>query len=176
MTPAALTSDAIKTKGPGAVDECGAGALWLRAGTASGHSWVVFTETPNTHVLGSKPHPKLSTVLEHLKADIWCWQSISGYFVVQSLSRVQLFATPWTAARQTPLSSTVSWSLLRFMSIESAMLSNHLILCHPLSSCPQPFPASRSFPMSRLFTSGGQSIGASALASVLPMKFRVDFL
>ena len=54
--------------------------------------------------------------------------------VVQSLSHVQLFVTPWTAARQVSLSSTISWSLLMFMSIEFVMLSNHLIhliLCHP---------------------------------------------
>jgi len=50
----------------------------------------------------------------------------------QSLSRVQLFATPWTAARQASLSITNSWSLLKLMSIESVMPSNHLILCHPL--------------------------------------------
>ena len=51
---------------------------------------------------------------------------------VQSLSRVQLFATPWTEARQASLSFTISQSLLRLMSIESVMPSNHLILCHPL--------------------------------------------
>ena len=51
---------------------------------------------------------------------------------VQSLSRVRLFATPWTAARQASLSITNSWSLLKLMSIESVMPSNHLILCHPL--------------------------------------------
>ena len=50
--------------------------------------------------------------------------------VVQSLSGIWLFATPWTAAHQAPL-STISWSLLKFMSIESLMPSNHLILCHP---------------------------------------------
>ena len=50
--------------------------------------------------------------------------------VVQSLSCVQLFATPWTAVRQAPLSSTISQNLLKFMSTESVMLSNHLILCH----------------------------------------------
>ena len=49
--------------------------------------------------------------------------------VVQSLSRVQLYETPWTAARQAPLSSTITQSLLKFMSIESVMLSNQLILC-----------------------------------------------
>ena len=52
--------------------------------------------------------------------------------VVQSLSHVQLFATPWTAAHQAPLSFTISWSLLKLTSIESVMLSSHLILCHPL--------------------------------------------
>ena len=52
--------------------------------------------------------------------------------VVQSLSHGRLFVTTWTAARQGSLSSTVSWSLLKFMSIDSVMLSNHLILCHPL--------------------------------------------
>ena len=52
--------------------------------------------------------------------------------VVQSLSHVQLFATPWSVAHQAPLSFTISWSLLKLTSIESVMLSNRLILCHPL--------------------------------------------
>ena len=52
--------------------------------------------------------------------------------VVQLLSRVQLFATPWTAARQGSLSFTISCSLLKLMSIESVMPSNHLVLCRPL--------------------------------------------
>ena len=102
--------------------------------------------------------------------------------VVQSLSCVQLFVTPWTAAYQASLSFTNSQSLLKLMSIELVMPSNHLILCHPLSSCLQSFPASGSFLMSRLFTSGGQSIIASASASVLPMNYswlislRMDWL
>ena len=85
------------------------------------------------------------------------------------------FATPWTAAHQTCLSFTKSRSLLKLMSIELVMPSNHLILCsflHPFSSCLQSFPASRSFPMSQFFTSGGQSIGVSASASVLPMNIQ----
>ena len=94
--------------------------------------------------------------------------------IVQSLSRAQLFATSWSTACQAPLSFTVSWSLLRFMSTESVMLSNHLILCHPLLLCLQCFPASESFPMSWLFSSGGRSIGASA--SVCPMNIQVNFL
>ena len=89
--------------------------------------------------------------------------------VTQSVSHVQFFVTTWTAAHQASLSFT-SQSLLKLMSIESVMSSNHLILCCPFSSCPQSFPASRSFPVSQLFTSGGQSIGVSASASVLPMN------
>ena len=76
-----------------------------------------------------------------------------------SLSHVQLFATPWTAAHQASLSITNSQSLLKLMSIESVMPSNHLILCRPLSSRLQSFPASGSFPMSQFFASSGQSIG-----------------
>ena len=87
---------------------------------------------------------------------------------VQSLSHVWLFVTPWTVAHQAPLYITNSWSLLKLMSITSVMPSNHLILCRPFSSHLQSFPASGSFPVSQLFTLGGQSIGASA--SVLPMN------
>ena len=91
---------------------------------------------------------------------------------VESLSSVWLFATPRTAARQASLSITNSWSLLKLMSIELVMPSNHLILCHPLSSCLQSFPALESFQMRQFFTSGGQSIGVSASTSVLPMNIQ----
>ena len=64
---------------------------------------------------------------------------------VQSLSPVQLFATPWTAARQASLSITNSWSLPKLLSIESVMPSNHLILCHPLLLPPSVFPSIRVF-------------------------------
>ena len=88
---------------------------------------------------------------------------------VQSLSLVQLFATPWTTAHQASLSITNSWSLLKLMSIESVMPSNHLIRCHLLpSNC----PASGSFPMSQFFASGGQIIGVSTSASVFPMNIQ----
>ena len=62
---------------------------------------------------------------------------------VQSLSRVRLFATPWTAAHQASLSNINSWSFLKLMSIESVMPSNHLILCHPLLLLPSSFPSIR---------------------------------
>ena len=92
-----------------------------------------------------------------------CWE-------VQSLSRVWLFVMPWTAARQDSLSITNSQSLLKLMSIESVMPSNISSSVVPFFSCPQSLPASGSFPMSQLFTSGGQSTGVSALTSDLPMN------
>ena len=93
-----------------------------------------------------------------------------GYIIVQSLSHAQLFATPWTAAGQSSLFFTISWSLLKLMSIELVMPSKHLILCRPLLFLPPVPPTSGSFPMSQLFAWGGQSTGVSALASFLPKK------
>ena len=87
---------------------------------------------------------------------------------VQLFSCVQLFATPWTAACQASLSITNSQSLLKLMSIESVMSSSVI----PFSSHLQCFPASRSFPMSQFFASGGQSTGVSASASALPMNIQ----
>ena len=66
-------------------------------------------------------------------------------FVVQSFSHVQFFVTPWTAACQASLSFTVSWSLLKLMSVESVMPSNHLILCNPLLPLPSVFPSIKVF-------------------------------
>ena len=86
--------------------------------------------------------------------------------VVQSLSLVKLFVTPWTATHQIPLFSTITWNLFKFLSIESVMLSNHLFLCCLLLL----LPSSGSFPMSWLFISGGQSMGASA--SIFPVNIQ----
>ena len=69
----------------------------------------------------------------------------SQFSSVQSLSRVRLFATPWTTARQASLSISNSQSLLKLMSIESVIPSNHLILCHPLLLLPSIFPSIRVF-------------------------------
>ena len=91
---------------------------------------------------------------------------------VQSLSRVRLFETPWIAAHQASLSITNSWSLPKLMSIESVMPSSHLILCRPLLLLFSIFPSTGSFPVRKLFSSGGQSIGVSASASVLPMNIQ----
>ena len=95
-----------------------------------------------------------------------------GFSSVQSLSRVQLFATPWIAARRPPCPSPTPTAY------SNSRLSSRW--CHPtisssvtpFSSCLQSFPASGSFPMSQFFPSGGQSTGVSASASVLPMKIQ----
>ena len=91
---------------------------------------------------------------------------------VQLLSHIQLFVTPWTAAHQDSLSITNSLNLLKLTSIETVMTSNYLILCHPLLLLPSIFSASGSFPMSWFFALGGQNIGVSASASVLPMNMQ----
>ena len=87
---------------------------------------------------------------------------------VQLLSRVQLFATPWTAERQASLSITNSWSPPTPMSIELVMPSNHLVLCHPLLLLPSVSPSIRVF--SNESALRGQSIGVSASTSLLSMN------
>ena len=95
-----------------------------------------------------------------------------GKFHNQSVqfSRVWLFVTLWTATRQTSLSINNSRSSPKPMSIVSVMPSNHLILCRPLLLLPLIFPSIRSFQMTQLFVSGGQSTGVSASTSAPPMN------
>ena len=88
--------------------------------------------------------------------------------VVQLISCIQLFATPWTTVCQAPLIFIASQSLLRFMSTGAVCYLTISSSAAPFSFCLQSFPVSGSFPVSWLFASGGQSIGASA--SVLPMN------
>ena len=101
--------------------------------------------------------------------------------IVQSLSHVHLFETPWTAACQASLSITNSQSLFKLKSIQSVIPSNHLILCRPFSFCLQSFSTSVSFQMSQFFISGGQeywsfsfSISPSNEYSGL-ISFRMDW-
>ena len=104
------------------------------------------------------------------------WSNSHPYSSVQLLSHVWLFVTPWTAAHQTPCPFPTP------RACSNSSLSNQW--CHPtisfsvvlFSSCLQSSPASGSFQMSQLFTSGGQCIGASASASILPMNIRGWFL
>ena len=91
------------------------------------------------------------------------------------LSHVQLFVTPWTAAHQASLSFTISRSLPDLCPLSQGCYLTILSSAALFSFCLQSFPASESFPMSWLFASGGQNIGASALASVLPMNLQSLF-
>ena len=103
--------------------------------------------------------------------------SCLSHCVVQLLNHFWLFVTPWTAACQVSLSITISQSLLKLMSIDSQMRSPTISpSVVPLSSCLLSFPASGAFPMSQFFTSCGQSIGASASASVPPVNIQDWFL
>ena len=159
--------------------------------------------TGKTHLV--VPSSAKAHQIHSVKSDAWrLWVKIhiSQFSSVQLLSHVWLFATPWIAACQASLSITNSWSSLKLMSIESVMPSSHLILCHPLLHLP-PIPhidcaiyhshipwlegetlsfLRTSFQMNQFCISGGQSIGVSASASVLPMEysalisFRMDWL
>ena len=106
-----------------------------------------------------------------------CACEVSSVQFIHSVMYVS--ATPWTAACQASLSITNSQSLLKLMSIELVMPSNHLILFCLFSSCLQSFPESGSFPVSQFFAKGGQSIGVSASASSELsglIFFRMDWL
>ena len=102
---------------------------------------------------------------------VCCYNCSILFSSVQLLSHVWLFTTPWTAAHQASLSITNSRSLLKLMSIKSVMPSNHLIVI-PFFACLQSLPTSGSFLTSQFFTLGGQSIGVSISASVLPMNIQ----
>ena len=102
---------------------------------------------------------------------IWCLVTWS----LDTFACVQLLGMPWTAAHQNPLFFTITCILLKFMSIESAMLSDHLFLCWPLPLLPSIFLAWRSCPVSWLFVSDGLSIGASTSASILPINIQSWF-
>ena len=95
--------------------------------------------------------------------------------MVRLLRCVWLFATTWTAAHQAFLSFTISQSLLKLMSNELMMPSNHLILCCPLLLLPSIFPSIRVFSNESALASGSQSIRASISASVLPVNIQVWF-
>ena len=124
------------------------------------------------------PHPRKRFLgLDNFNCFLLVFQHLISYPCqsVQSLSHVWLFETPWTAAHQASLSITNSRSLIKLMSIESVTSFNHKSSVIPFSSCLQSFPASRSFPMTQFFISGGQRIGVSASVSVFPMNTQDGF-
>ena len=143
---------------------------------ANAHSWHTVCKSCRKHPSSTKDHEGLAPGSSALAQSVQLLSQFSHLVSsvaqsVQSLSHVWVFATPWTAAHQASLSITNSWSLLKLMSIESVMPSNHLILCHSLLLPPSIFPSIRVFSNE----SGGQSIGISASASVLPMNIQDSF-
>ena len=111
------------------------------------------------------------SVCLQLLANKSCSDTVSAVpVVVQSPSRVRLFVTPWPAARQASLSPSISWLWPKFMSIALAMPCNHVILCHRFLLLSAVFPSIRVISKESEVQSGGQSIGTSASASVLPMN------
>ena len=127
-------------------------------------------------------NPRQCSCLENPRDGGAWWAAVYG--VAQSwtrlkrLSSIQLLSCVWIfeTSDQVFLSFTISWSLLKLMSIESVIPSNLLILCCSLLLLPSIFPSIRSFPVSWLFTSGCLSIGASASALVLPMNIQGWYL
>ena len=103
-------------------------------------NWIELAWAKNTKLECVTRHTlKIFLILYWSIVDLQCC-------AVQLLSHVQLFATAWTAARQASVSFTISWSLLKLMSTESVMPSNHLILCRPLLLLPSIFLSIRVFP------------------------------
>ena len=118
---------------------------WVSSGITIGSgccSWLLDSGHPVSILSSLRAHHQSSW-------NVMAWglqyPLFTNVAVVQSLSRVWLFATPWTAARQASLSITISWTLLKLMSNESVMPSNHLVLCHPLLLLPSIFPSLRVF-------------------------------
>ena len=95
------------------------------------------------------PQSQLAS-LGNRSTEVLGFRNYLPFVVIQSLSCVQLFATPWTAALQASLSCAVSWSLLKLMSIELVRSSNHLVLCHPLRLLFSIFPSIGAQSLSRV--------------------------
>ena len=138
--------------------------------------WICCSST----ILGSFPFGGFST--DFFLAFSVLFSDISSVQFNCSVSHVRLFATPWTAARQASLSITSSRSLLKPMSIESVMPSNHFILCHPILLLPSIFPSIRVFSNDSVlcirwpkYWSFKFSISASNEYSGL-ISFRIDWL
>ena len=142
------------------------GKLWQKSCRRAWQPTPVFLpgESPWTEEPG-----RLQCIGLYRVGQDWCYLS---WHVVQLLSYVLLFVTPGTAVHQASLSFTISWSLLKLVSIELVMPSTHLTLCFSFLLLPSVFPSIGVFSESALFTWGSQSIGASASVSVLAVNIQ----
>ena len=134
---------------PGMLQSMRSQRVWLRYDWATELNWTVqFSRYHLLRKLHTVLHDGYTNLHLHQQCGMMPFIHIFTNTSVQfssSLSRVRLFATPWTAARQASLSISDSWNLLKLMSIESVMPSNHLILCHPFLLLPSIFPSIRLF-------------------------------
>ena len=138
------------------------------------HSWVILRLLIYENHCSTVSFIQASLIYDtNNRQETFEWIYISS---VQLLSCVQLFATPWTAARQASLSITNSWSILKLMFIESVMPSSHLILCHHLLLLSSIFPSVRVFFNESVLYIRWQSIGVSASTSIFPMNIQDWFL
>ena len=143
-----------------------------------GHDWATFTFIYGCFF--SPSQDKFMALTTHLLSlsyrkrfsCVWILDLLLLLFIVQSLSHVQLFATLWTAAHQISLSFTVSQSLLKFMFIESVMLSKYLILCFPFLLLPSIFPSIRVFSLHQV----AKVLKLQLQHHFFQWIFRVDFL
>ena len=176
--------------------------LWLEDSATSSSFWSQFVRQRNpssliwvpctrqsletTHFWGkqSAAHSESALMAQRLERQrnsyfAWIpsfWMTMEFFAaVVQSLSRVWLFTTPWTAERQASLSLSLSQSLPKFVSIESVMPSNHLILCHPLLLLLSIFPSIRVF-SSKLALQGAKVSELQFQHQSFQWIFRTDFL
>ena len=110
---------------------------------------------------------------------VWCDWALSLWDLMlcccSAIHSCLTLSTPWTAAHQASLSFTISWSLLKLISIGSVMPSNRLVLCYPLLFLPSIFPSIRVFSNELFLCSRWPKIGASASASVLPVNIQGGF-
>ena len=143
---------------------------WLHSCHASkaGRLLVALSRSKVT-VFGALGNSNVIVLAKHLEIT---FLDLLPVVAVQSLSRVQVFGIPRTAARQASLSFTISWTVLKLMSVETVMPSNHLILCCTLLLLPSILPSIRVFSNESVLCTGGQSIGVSPSASVLPMNIQ----
>ena len=144
---------------------------WLHSCHASeaGRLLVALSRSKVT-VFGALGNSNVIVLAKHLEIT---FLDLLPVVAVQSLSRVQVFGIPRTAARQASLSFTISWTVLKLMSVETVMPSNHLILCCSLLLLPSVFPSFRVFSNeSALLIRKLPSIGVSASASVLPVNIQ----
>ena len=140
-------------------DDCHPFLIWLLSSSSDTFLMIslpILCTSIMVNSLQSQPFTCLSTYshLECQKPIIYqegLWRSVTGPVQFSSVAQSCLFASPRTSARQASLSINNSQNLLKLMSIEPVMPTNHLILCIPFSSCLQSFPASAYFPMSQFF-------------------------